>query len=93
MDLRKILEDFRDGENDSGGFFDAVIEAFPEAEDEMQEAWSAVIKVLCKYIGHDLVPDHCGIVDHDLCLFCYQRRDSLKTPKIKSDWRDNHGQK
>jgi hypothetical protein len=50
---------------------DADLLALPQdRQDAVEEACKQLDKALCEIIGHEPTRDHCGIPEHDFCLWC-----------------------
>ena len=54
-------------------------EDFPDEEPQTKqcEFEDKFTEIVCRHRGHDLVPDQCMKVEHDFCINCGKRRDSI----------------
>jgi len=42
-------------------------------------------EIVCRNLGHKMVPDHCGKPEHDYCEICHARREFLEKESINVD--------
>lgn len=45
--------------------------------------WEVVNKIECFLLGHHSIPDHCGIPEHDYCMFCRKSMPGAAHPSLK----------
>ena len=52
----------------------------PEARSraEQLEYVDLFASLVCEYLGHDVIPDQCGIPEHDYCTMCHERIGELR---------------
>lgn len=52
---------------------------FPEErpQDDQVDFEEKFKEILCRYKGHKLIPDQCGMVTHDYCCVCGSRREEI----------------